>query len=504
MPAYTPSNLSPERNLAQMQAGGTLKVAIIGGGFSGVATAIQLLRRSHPGRLEVFLIEKSSRIGGGLAYGSDRGTDLLNVPAEKMSVLPNEPEHFVNWLRRTTRLNPREEVHFAPRFQYRNYLTDSLDEAASRWPTRNHLHRIENEVIDLQRNVDPESWTLTLADQSELSADVVVLAVGWQGHRKLPQFTPGIENAEGFINQSWRTQALRQVDPDQRVLIVGTGLSMFDTVLDLEARSHRGQVLAISRRGLMPHPHAPNGRHHFSPDLAEWLTTPETGRLPRKLRRLREELRTLRNRNLNWRALVAALRPLSPQIWQSWSVAEKFRFQQHYATLWDIHRHRCPPQTWSRVQAWIDVGRLEVLAARIQSIQRVPAGFEVRWLPRGAPKTAEYKATFQVIVNCLGPSSELGSSQQPLIRQLFKRGTIAPDSSSIGIDCTENLQVISRRGNPLRALYIVGPLLRGRFGEATAVPELRQHASLAASQIAKLAQQLSTGSKVPSLAESQP
>lgn len=486
------------------QDSGSLRVAIIGGGFSGVATAIQLLRRSHPVRLEVFLIEKSERLGGGLAYGSDRGTDLLNVPAEKMSALPSEPEHFVQWLRRTTGLQPREEVHFAPRLQYRNYLNDSLHDAASRWPARNRLQRLSGEAIDLQRNVDPESWTVTLADQSKLSVDVVVLAVGWQGNRTLPQFTPEVQAAPGFIAQSWQAQALRHVGPDQRVLIVGTGLSMFDTVLDLQARSHRGPVLALSRRGLLPHPHAPNGRHHFSPDLADWLITPEAGRLSHKLRRLRQELQTLRNRNLNWRALVAALRPLSPQIWQSWSVAEKRRFQRHYATLWDVHRHRCPPQTWSRVQAWIDVGMLEVRAARLQSIQLVPHGFEVRWLPRGAAKTAEYKATFSVIVNCLGPASELASSQQPLVRQLLQRGTIASDPSGLGIHCTEDLQVISQRGNPLRGLFVVGPLLRGRFGEATAVPELRQHANHVAGQIAKLGQQLATGSPVRPLADSQP
>jgi uncharacterized NAD(P)/FAD-binding protein YdhS len=481
LPSWSPA-WSPKGSRA-------IRVAIIGGGFSGIATAIQLLRRTHPFGLELWLIEKSEKLAGGLAYGSERTTDLLNVPAERMSVLDSEPEHFVRWLRRSTGLNPREEVHFAPRTQYRRYLNETLQEAAASWPSRNHLHRILGEVVDLQRVVDSGEWRLQLANGSELLVDAVVLALGWQGSRTIPQFTPEVQTAPGFIPNSWQPQTLERIEAEQSVLVVGTGLSMFDTVLSLQARGHRGKVVALSRRGLMPQPHAPNGRHHLDPELVEWVTTPETGRLGQKLKRLRAEIRAQRPASRNWRALIAALRPLTPQIWQAWTAAEKSRFQRHYSTFWDIHRHRCAPQSWSRVQEWIDAGQLSVLAARIQSIQVAPNGLDVRWLPRGAPKTAEYKATFQAIINCLGPSTSLQTSPQPLVRQLLSAELIAPDSSGLGIDCSDDLQVISARGNRLNGLFVVGPMLRGKFGEATAVPELRHHASLVASQIVKHSRQ---------------
>jgi uncharacterized NAD(P)/FAD-binding protein YdhS len=461
------------------------RVAIIGGGFSGVATAIHLLRRAHPSGLELWVIEKSEKLGGGLAYGSERATDLLNVPAERMSVLESEPDHFSRWLRRSTGLYPREEVHFAPRAQYRRYLNETLQKAAASWPSTNRLHRCIGEVRELHRAVESGQWRLKLGDGSELLTDAVVLAVGWQGNRTIPQFTPEVQAAAGFVPQAWSRQALDGIDSSYRVLVVGTGLSMFDAVLDLQAKSHQGNIVALSRRGLLPQPHAPNGRHHLAPELIEWLTATETGRLSNKLRRLRGELQDIRRGGQNWRALIAAVRPLTPQIWQSWSAPEKHRFLRHYATLWDVHRHRSPPQSWSRVQAWIDIGRLEIVAARIESIRVTTSGFEVRWLPRSGIPTGARQETFQVIVNCLGPSSELQSSGQPLIQQLLTSRLITPDSSGLGIDCTSNLQVISGRGNPLPGLFVVGPLLRGKLGEATAVPELRHHASVAATQIAK-------------------
>jgi len=55
------------------------EIAIVGGGFSGALTAIQLFRQGFEGRLIV--LEMRPTIGRGLAYSTPFAHHLLNVPA---------------------------------------------------------------------------------------------------------------------------------------------------------------------------------------------------------------------------------------------------------------------------------------------------------------------------------------------------------------------------------------------------------------------------------------
>ena len=78
---------------------GGVRVGVIGAGVSGVLTAIHLLWRCRP-QDRVYLVEKSAKLGPGVAYGTKHPLHLVNVRAENMSAFADEPDHFVRWLRR--------------------------------------------------------------------------------------------------------------------------------------------------------------------------------------------------------------------------------------------------------------------------------------------------------------------------------------------------------------------------------------------------------------------
>src|ERR1700730_4245121 len=98
-------------------------IAIIGAGYSGTLTAVNILRTSPPDNVRVVLVEQDSTPGGGLAYRFADDNHLLNVPAGNMSALADEPNHFVAYCQD---VDPFNASSFIPRRLYGEYLQNTL------------------------------------------------------------------------------------------------------------------------------------------------------------------------------------------------------------------------------------------------------------------------------------------------------------------------------------------------------------------------------------------
>ncbi len=69
-------------------------VAVIGAGFSGTIVAAHLLRASVHAPVRVLLIDRSGRVGRGVAYGTTSARHVLNVPAGRMSAFAGDEDDF--------------------------------------------------------------------------------------------------------------------------------------------------------------------------------------------------------------------------------------------------------------------------------------------------------------------------------------------------------------------------------------------------------------------------
>lgn len=131
-----------------MSAGGGpagSRIAVIGGGFSGVAVAAQLLRRGRPVR--VTLVNRFGPVGRGVAYRTRIEAHVLNVAAGGMSGLPDDPDHFLRWAReRDAALHAGS---FVSRRLYGEYLEHLLCEAES-GSAPGALERVVGEVLDVE------------------------------------------------------------------------------------------------------------------------------------------------------------------------------------------------------------------------------------------------------------------------------------------------------------------------------------------------------------------
>lgn len=441
-------------------------VAIIGGGFSGAVTAIELVRSAPCGQVKITIVNPTPQIGRGLAYRFHDDNLLLNVPAGNMSALADEPGHFVAY---GQRIDPAlQPDSFVPRGLYGRYLQDLWAQTQGAYPGA--IEMVVDEAMALSRASSPPGWSLTLASGQSLSADQVVLATGHQ----TPRFPVPIDpDARTCVIDPWNFAAMRQLPDDQPVVIVGTGHTAADALFCLAQSSTRRPVYLVSRHGMLPH------RHRLSPSppkpqaLPDYLCgVPATVRA--YTRALRQHLKTRSLAGTDWRDAFNELRPHTPRLWQSLPVAEQRRFLRHLQAHWDVHRHRLAPIAAGRLDELIANGQAKALAGRIVSVQKQAHGVTVTWRPRGAQQVASLQAS--AVINCVGPSTDVKRHATPLLAQLLLAGLIHPDPHGLGLTVAPDCQVLDSRLQAVQNLWYVGPLLKGTLWEATAVPELRVHA----------------------------
>jgi uncharacterized NAD(P)/FAD-binding protein YdhS len=438
--------------------------------------AARLLRAAGAGRraLRVILINRSGRMARGVAYGTRSDLHVLNVPAGRMSALPEEEDHFVNFARS---VDPSiTGATFVPRSLYGDYLQRLLDDAvAAAAPAGASLELVVGDAVDL--DVADARVTITLATAGRtIVADAAVLASGNYPPADPAMGNPALLQSPRYVRDPWASGAMAAVRSNESVLLIGTGLTMFDVALELSRRNGVRSMHAVSRRGLLPQPHrfpaAPAAHDHVPPDL---MTVPATAR--HYVRSIRRYVRAIGARGVDWRDVLASIRPITPQMWQRLPPAERRRFLARVRPYWDVHRHRAAPEIYSAVRALIDAGELTVAAARVGSTKEHHGRLEVALRPRGGRDGEERVLRIDRAINCTGPDNDVRSIRDPLLLALRRRGLVRPDEIGIGLDVTDECRLIDHSGRANDRLFLLGPLLRGKYWEATAVPELREHAA---------------------------
>jgi uncharacterized NAD(P)/FAD-binding protein YdhS len=300
-----------------------------------------------------------------------------------------------------------------------------------------------------------------------VEADAVVLAFGnfLPPQPSVPDLS--FASSEKYFRDPWRRDFYETVDADDSVLIIGTGLSMADVVLQLKRSGHRGQIGAISTRGLLPAVH----KLGFTYDSFYDELQP--------MRRITEVMRTVRRHaklanadSSDWRAVIDSLRAHTQQIWLDMPVAEKQYFRQHLSRYWNVARHRMPPSAAAELEKLQDEGELEVMKGRLRDIRLKGEEFEVTYTNSGE----SHVATANVLVNCIGSETDFSKIDVPLVQNLLRHGVISPDELRLGLNATPDGHIIGIDGSQSESLYTLGTALKGILWESTAIPEIRSQA----------------------------
>ncbi|HEX7326787.1 MAG TPA: FAD/NAD(P)-binding protein [Rhodanobacteraceae bacterium] len=441
-------------------------IAIVGGGASGVLVASHLLR-AHC-NATVTLIEKSGRVGAGVAYATTRAEHLLNVTAGGMSAFEDDPGDFVRFLCAQPGAQSPAALRdrYAQRRQFGAYLRDTLQRSSE--GHSGHLGVVSDAVVAIEPG---QPHRVQLRSGAVLQADAVVLALGnWP--RRLPHGTPA--PGAGSVLRGWDYPAIAAIAPDRDVMIAGSGLSMVDAVLTLASNRHRGAIHVASRHGLLPQAHTTHGEVRI--DLEAFARLP----LRQRVRHLRSLARRAAAAGTPWQWVMDALRQHNARLWQSLSPTDQQRFLRHAARQWDVHRHRIPRSAAATVQKLLATGQLQRHAARIAAVASAGNRLTVSLQPR---RGNAHTLRADCLIDCIGIQPDLRKVDAPLVRNMFASGSIRRGPHGIGLATGAAGEVLDANGKPQPRMYALGSVRIGSLWESVAVPELRKQAAAIAARL---------------------
>jgi uncharacterized NAD(P)/FAD-binding protein YdhS len=451
----------------------TLRIAVIGGGFTGAAFIIHAIRASQLAagneiapRLQFDLVERSAEIGRGIAYGTRDPLHRINVPSDRMSLLADDPTHATRWLVAHDMLDPGSTDanghHYVSRAHYGAYVAATLSDTVATAGDRVRLTHWCASASAI--HINGAVHEVVLDTGLSLEADRVALCIGHAAPALPCEVSDATLRDPALITNPWAPGAFERIPQDASVLVVGTGLTMADCAVSLLARDHRGPITAISRRGLLAQS---QGVFSSATDFLADVQPPSTIRA--LLRMLRE--RIAREMPLRgWQPAVDALRVDLPRVWQTLPTREQRRVVRRLLPFWDVHRFRVAPQVHAVLRDAIEARRIVVETLGIAGIAQTRDGFLVTLRQRSG--TLEQRV-FDRIVFCTGPARNI--SANPLVHSLLAAGRARLDGACIGLDVDAQSQLRDRDGNLVAGLFAFGPITRGSFGEMTGAPDIARH-----------------------------
>ena len=445
-------------------------IAIIGGGFCGLMTTVNLLRKATT-PLKISLINTGYPLGRGIAYSTYSSTHALNVIAGNMSAFPDKPDDFIDWVHEKDEYKNIDKAllyrTFLPRNLYGEYIEQVWKTALVNKPAYVELNCIDDKAVDVE--VGDDLVVVLLQSGKQINATKLVIATGNSEPRD-----PLIPNAafyasKAYFRNSWKGESVEANKPGKDVLIIGSGLTMVDTILGLLEKGFTGKIYSLSPHGfgILPHRHGGMKYTGLEKELKEPYQLDELVRLAHR------HIRIVRKLGLSAEPIIDSLRPYTQKIWQSLSLKErKYLMSSRLRHLWGVARHRLPVHTHDLMQSLRIQNKLIVLAGNLKDINETADGLQISYYNRKS--RLNETLTVERVINCTGPESSIKKTGNVVLQNMWKRGVLTADPLELGINAdAEDFRVIDKYGEKLPAVFTMGTNLRGMLWESTAVPELR-------------------------------
>ncbi|KQX14790.1 hypothetical protein ASC82_05755 [Streptomyces sp. Root431] len=448
------------------------------------------------------MFDPSPHLWRGRAYQPDAATLRVNAPPEDMTVRAGDPEHFTRWLEaravvlgtRTDHVDARSGIAFPPRALYGDYLEQCARSALNRLAARgSRIRLVRSAVVDVAR--EDGSLVAYTADRTPHALDHAVLCVG-TGEPADPH---GLTGTPGFIADPYPVvRRLAGIGERDRVVVVGSGLTAVDVVLQLTAAGHTGEIVMASRRGVLPsvrqRPVERELRYftaaHFRAVAARGgrLTIDEVVSLmgaeladagsgldsvseeiascgvEDPVARLRRQYDLVDGADPGLRLLQRAVPDTGPDVWPLLPEHERTRLlRDHYRTVMSL----CcpmPPASAATLLDRADRGLLRIVRGVERLTARPDGGF--RLVGDSGVEDAD------VVVNAVSPgSARVPRGASALVDALVRRG-LAVRHPRGGVHVARSTSGLLADGETDRRIHVLGDLASGSLFFTFGVPSL--------------------------------
>ncbi|WP_411032760.1 FAD/NAD(P)-binding protein [Shinella sp. BYT-45] len=430
----------------QPQDAGTLaRIAIVGRGFTGLMTAIALLKAfAHPFHLVMY--DPHPKIDGGEAIGRPAST-LLNSRVRDLSVDPAAREDFRQWLETNDAWRNGEQDAggnvdhaFVPGEVFSAYVYQRFSEALRQ--RTDVMVQVRADSVAAIDRTPKGGFSVTSGEGEKARFDAVFLATGY-GLRE----EAGSRSGDGAKGEA---------------VVIGGGVHAVDRALRLLAAGEASHVTLISASGFLPQPHAPSAVGSVASDR------PFPNTLRGAFRHLREAANRAALEGTGWQGIMNDFRLRARDLWQSLTPEERRRFKRHVKPIYDSHRNRLPPGQYERLRQAIADGAITVRKGKVERIATngvlLSSGTGLQVLQ--ADRT----------IDCRIRPTDLDS---PLYRSLLLADLVRRDELDLGIFVDRSGRAIVDEER-FEALFAMGPLGLGSLPDIDLVPQIVVQAYAAA------------------------
>jgi len=412
------------------------KIGIIGGGASGVITALQSWKQlGH--QVEITIFDPSPKLGYGKAYSENNTNHILNVPASNMSIYHDGSDDFESWvLEQDPSLRQSSSWPYVPRFHFGQYLETHF----SKLP-KDHIKHIQHKVTNVC--TVKEHYCLTLENNTTYDIDYLFIATGFS---HTPYSLPVIKNHDqkSRVIHTSDMKDYKSLDFSKNVLIIGTGLTAIDIWRELRENKEL-KITLLSRHGFLPQPKVKTDTQRVKYPVLSGMSPLQ----------IFEVLRTLqRVSNILWTEIAAAIEPQVQKIWTCWTPREKSMYLRYLKPHWEIIRHGMPPSVFSALEKDIKEGGTTICAGQINAIEELNSNILIKYRERRSYK--DKSLSMQHVIFAMGS----GIDQ-----------TLLDEKSVPGIrKCPYGFGYMNQNAP---RLWFIGPAAKGTYYDITSVPYIR-------------------------------